>query len=872
MDGKDAAPPVGTTHNTRYQKKKISNNTAACTTPLTSKVTRQQFIKSKGTVTSKVTNSSVSANIITVPANNITSSPHMKPLHDTWAPIIIKDSNVYSLGNNDEQNLVLINNLLPQTSQARLLSEVQEKVDLEQFSVHNAEGESVPQHRRSAWYGPCDYYNNGIVMPANDPYDFAALPEILAFMESTIEGTKGLELEADSFGINYYESGSDSSVPLSEDIPLIMQSHPISLLSLGRTRWMDIREIGSDTIIASIELKPGSVLIMLSGFQQKYLYNICCDSNHTSPTVTITFTKCDQDYLKTKQKAVLDTPSRSQFISSQCHKTPANTYPIHKIIPAQTQTSPSLPSPAPPNQPHILSLSLKTLKSAVGRMKKDVLSGELIRHDLSTKGNCIDKRQRLIDHLSSTSQSDSSSTITPPPANEISNNSTFICNSIAVLETAIADLASDVKRNNAFVESAFLEKPEKTHPKSPKNSPVPQKLNDIDLRLEHLEDAVTSLKVEISTTNECLSRVSYRTQHIYDATSQTLQYCKSKSTYTNTTPATNPPSPQLTGPSSCVNQESHTIEPPNSSQSTITKSMTNLPAPQTIPSIVFHPSNPFHHMYQPITSAPANQLPPVLPPSDFQPSQPTNLHEPAEDTTIPTSPCYSSILQSEPNHPQPKIQSTTTTTTKPTVHKKLRTMVIGDSQLHNRFNSKTFSSTLDSKFLYAGSYRNLINNRMRDVLKAPGVDCYVLQLGINDLRYDRFEDEVRHQDPVLAAAECIETLLQTCKSAKIAVSLPTPTPGERMKAINTRVEQFNNALNKWIYNRRDQSSDIRGKLFVINNISFKTCKEIGKPCPYKEDMLHVNEYGFKKLCLNIKYGIFNAFRIPIPQNSNKRQL
>ena len=160
---------------------------------------------------------------------------------------------------------------------------------------------------------------------------------------------------------------------------------------------------------------------------------------------------------------------------------------------------------------------------------------------------------------------------------------------------------------------------------------------------------------------------------------------------------------------------------------------------------------------------------------------------------------------------------------------------------------------------------------MRDVLKAPGVDCYVLQLGINDLRNSRFEDELRHQDPVLAAEECIETLLQTCKSAKIAVSLPTPTPGERMKPLNSRVEQFNNTLNKWIYDRRNTSSDIRGRLFVINNISFKTCKQIGKPCPFKSDMLHVNEYGFKKLCLNIKYGIFNAFRIPIPQNSNKKQ-
>ena len=49
------------------------------------------------------------------------------------------------------------------------------------------------------------------------------------------------------------------------------------------------------------------------------------------------------------------------------------------------------------------------------------------------------------------------------------------------------------------------------------------------------------------------------------------------------------------------------------------------------------------------------------------------------------------------------------------------------------------------------------------------------------------------------------------------------------------------------------------RLFTINNANFKTWESDGKPLPYKTDMLHINSYGLKKLCLNIKFGLYRSF-------------
>ena len=60
-------------------------------------------------------------------------------------------------------------------------------------------------------------------------------------------------------------------------------------------------------------------------------------------------------------------------------------------------------------------------------------------------------------------------------------------------------------------------------------------------------------------------------------------------------------------------------------------------------------------------------------------------------------------------------------------------------------------------------------------------------------------------------------------------------------------------------------SDFYRRLYTVNNTgNFSRAISAAEssqdsPNPLKEDQLHVSEYGLKKLCLNIKLGLFRAF-------------
>ena len=54
----------------------------------------------------------------------------------------------------------------------------------------------------------------------------------------------------------------------------------------------------------------------------------------------------------------------------------------------------------------------------------------------------------------------------------------------------------------------------------------------------------------------------------------------------------------------------------------------------------------------------------------------------------------------------------------------------------NNFLPESFSSGFKVEKMKVGSYTDMLKDqRMRDVIKRPEVDCYILQLGVNDYRY-----------------------------------------------------------------------------------------------------------------------------------------
>ena len=146
----------------------------------------------------------------------------------------------------------------------------------------------------------------------------------------------------------------------------------------------------------------------------------------------------------------------------------------------------------------------------------------------------------------------------------------------------------------------------------------------------------------------------------------------------------------------------------------------------------------------------------------------------------------------------------------------------------------------------------------------PGVDAYVLELGVNDYRYNSTDTSL--QKAIENSKSCIQKLLEN-SSAKVVVCLPTPTPGG---AISERTKEYVKQITEFITQTR-QSNNAWRRLFTINNLgSFSKVLEniTSTPDsrnPLKEDKLHVSEYGLKKLCLNIKFGLYRAFGMKPPE-------
>ena len=192
-----------------------------------------------------------------------------------------------------------------------------------------------------------------------------------------------------------------------------------------------------------------------------------------------------------------------------------------------------------------------------------------------------------------------------------------------------------------------------------------------------------------------------------------------------------------------------------------------------------------------------------------------------------------------------------------------KVLLIHDSQLHT-FIPENFSSAFSVEKFKGGSYGDVVNKHMRAITSKPNVDCYTLQLGVNDYRYD----PVNKMDKAITNTKKVINRLLETSNAKVIVSLPTPTPGD----LQTHTQYFSKQITDFITTKRKTDGNHR-RIFTINNqSSFLKAIDLSvksdiKCSPLQNDALHCSEYGVKKLCTNIKYGIYRSFgmRHPVRQ-------
>jgi hypothetical protein len=197
--------------------------------------------------------------------------------------------------------------------------------------------------------------------------------------------------------------------------------------------------------------------------------------------------------------------------------------------------------------------------------------------------------------------------------------------------------------------------------------------------------------------------------------------------------------------------------------------------------------------------------------------------------------------------------------------KKKRVLLIHDSQL-KEFSSDNFSSAFQVERIYGGKYKDIMASGFSKIISKENIDCYVLQLGVNDFRYDKSSKTL--DEAVTNTKETVNRLPARSRG-KIVVCLPTPTPGD----MQPRTAEYVRRVSEFIDSTRSRGSEKNHlRLFTVNNQrSFLRAIDLSQQeegstykSPIGIDNLHLNEYGIRKLCSNIKFTLYRAFGMKQP--------
>ncbi len=140
-------------------------------------------------------------------------------------------------------------------------------------------GRAVP--REEVWMGPYAYKFSGRTL------ETAAWTKEIEGVKEKIRRHYGGDYN--SVLLNRYANAQDSVSWHSDDEPEMDSEHPIASLSLGASRAFLIRPIASKKSIQTYILSSGGLLVMPTGFQQKYQHCIPKSKTPCGSRVNLTF-------------------------------------------------------------------------------------------------------------------------------------------------------------------------------------------------------------------------------------------------------------------------------------------------------------------------------------------------------------------------------------------------------------------------------------------------------------------------------------------------------------------------------------------------------------------------------------------------------
>jgi len=182
----------------------------------------------------------------------------------------------------EDSDLIYIDTLFSDEQSEQLFQSFKESINWKQDEI-TMFGRKVKIPRLSSWYGDsnANYSYSGLQLTPNK------WTSELDVVKRMLEQKAGIKFN--SVLLNYYRNGEDSMGWHSDNEKELGENPVIASVSLGGTRRFLIRERKDHTQKREISLKNGSLLIMKSGFQDKYQHSVPKTKKKVGERINLTF-------------------------------------------------------------------------------------------------------------------------------------------------------------------------------------------------------------------------------------------------------------------------------------------------------------------------------------------------------------------------------------------------------------------------------------------------------------------------------------------------------------------------------------------------------------------------------------------------------
>jgi alkylated DNA repair dioxygenase AlkB len=164
----------------------------------------------------------------------------------------------------------------------QLFQDLVDKIDWKQESARFG-GKAVPLPRLTAWYGDAgkSYSYSGITV---NPLPWT--PPLLSIKER-IETVSNVQFN--SVLLNFYRGERDSVSWHSDDEPELGTNPVIASVSFGATRKFQFKHKTNPDLRLSVDLTPGSLLLMAGATQHHWKHQIPKTTKPVDPRINLTF-------------------------------------------------------------------------------------------------------------------------------------------------------------------------------------------------------------------------------------------------------------------------------------------------------------------------------------------------------------------------------------------------------------------------------------------------------------------------------------------------------------------------------------------------------------------------------------------------------